>query len=88
MANGSGVRVNLVIITTWERLVSEEVDRLVFNAGDLLLGFHMLQAVRLVPTGREDVERDLSTDGIAMGGASAEILNSRQEREFRVCQLT
>lgn len=60
------VRVDLIIVATGEALVTEEVDGLVLDAGDVLLGLDVLQAVSLVPTGGEDIERDLATDGVAV----------------------
>lgn len=60
------------------------MDCLVLDARDVLLGFHVLQAVRLVPAGREDVERDLSTDGITICDAMRQ-LTIDDETKIRVC---
>lgn len=63
MPNGSAILIDLVIITALMRLVPEEMNRLVVYPGNLLLVLEMLQTVRLVPPGREDVERDLAPNG-------------------------
>lgn len=62
MAYGTGIAVDLPIIAAGEGLVAEEVDGFVFDTGDVLLGFNVLQAVGLVPAGGEDVKGDLATD--------------------------
>lgn len=65
MANGPGVRVNLPVVAALKRLVAKEVDILVRDATGLLgLGLEVLEAVRLVPAGGEDVEGDLPADGV------------------------
>ena len=59
MADGSWVFVDFVIISTLVRLVAKEVDFLeVFVS-------HVLQAVSLVPSSRENVKRDLATNGVS-----------------------
>ena len=57
---------NLVVVAALVRLVAEEVDLAVLDAADLLLGLDVLQTVRLVPAGREDIEGDLAADGVAV----------------------
>jgi len=64
------VAVDLPIVAALERLVAKEVDVLVLDAGHVLLGLDVLQAVRLVPAGGEDVEGDLAADRIAAVGVS------------------
>lgn len=60
MARRSGVAVELVVVATFERLVAEEMYVLVGDAAGFLgLVLEVLQAVRLVPAGGEDVEGDL-----------------------------
>ena len=66
MANGARVLKDLIVVAALVRLVAEEVDGAVLDAADLLLGFHVLQAVRLVPSSREDIEGDLAADGVAV----------------------
>lgn len=67
MSNGPRIVVDLVVISSLERLVAEEVDRRVGDTSSLLgLVLKMLQAVRLVPSGREHIEGDLATNGEAM----------------------
>lgn len=57
MSHRPRVRVDLVVVSALVRLVAEEVDRRVLDAAGLL-GFvrQVLQTVRLVPPGGEDVE--------------------------------
>ena len=62
MTNRPRVRKDLVIIASLVAFVSEEMDRLVFNARDFLLTLDMPQTIGLVPAGREDVEGDLAAD--------------------------
>lgn len=59
----SGILINLVVVSSDETLVAEEVDVLVIGAGKLLLGRNVLQGIGLVPAGREDIERDLAANG-------------------------
>jgi hypothetical protein len=66
VANSAWVLEDLVVVAALVRLVAKEVDSVVLDAADLLLGFHVLQAVRLVPASREDVERDLAADGVSV----------------------
>lgn len=66
MPNRPLVLVDLVVVAALVRLVAEEVDGLEVDAvGQVLVGFDVLQAVRLVPAGGEDVEGDLAADGVA-----------------------
>ena len=66
MADGARVLEDLVVVAALVGLVAEEVDGVVLDATDLLLGFDVLQAVGLVPASGEDVERDLAADGVAV----------------------
>ena len=66
MANGARVLEDLVVVAALVRLVAEEVDGAVLDATDLLLCFHVLQAVGLVPSSREDIEGDLAANGVAV----------------------
>lgn len=63
MSNCPAILVDLIVIAPFVRLVSKEMNRFVVYARDFLLVLEMLQTVRLIPSGREDVERDLATDG-------------------------
>jgi hypothetical protein len=63
VADCPGVLINLVVVTSDETLVAEEVDVLVIGAGKLLLGRNVLQGIGLVPAGREDIEGNLSANG-------------------------
>lgn len=64
MSDGSGVFVDFIIVASHKSLVTEEVDGLVFDARNALLGLDVLQTVSLVPAGGEDVKGDLAADGV------------------------
>lgn len=65
VTDGTRIGVDLVVVTTLVGLVAEEVDGGVIDtAGQVLLLSKVLEAVCLVPTLREDVERDLTTNGV------------------------
>lgn len=68
MANGARVGEDLVVVATRVRLVTEEVNVLVFDATLLGVFLKVAQAVGLVPAGRENIERDLTADREAGGG--------------------
>ena len=58
--------IDLVVISTLGRLVAKEVNDLVADTVGLLgFGFDVLEAVGLVPTCRENVERNLATDRVS-----------------------
>lgn len=58
------IRVDLIIISSRHGLVAEEVNGVVLNARNFLLCLNVLQAEGLVPACREDVEGDLTADGV------------------------
>ena len=67
MSNGPGIRVNLIIVTALVSLVTKEVDGGVFDSARVLCIFlEMLKAVCLIPSSREDVEGDLTTDRVSV----------------------
>lgn len=67
MTNRAWVLVDLVIIAALVRLVAKEVDGGVLNAIRLLgVGLEVSKAVSLVPAGWEDIEGDLTADGVAV----------------------
>lgn len=66
VTNCAGVGIDLIIVAAGEALVAKEVDGLVLDTGDVLLGLDVLQAVSLVPTSGENIEGDLATDGEAV----------------------
>lgn len=66
MTNSARVFIDLIIVSSDESLVAEEVDGLVFNTRDVLFSLDVLQAVGLVPTSGEDIERDLTTNRVAV----------------------
>ena len=80
VADGARVLEDLVVVAALVGLVAEEVDGAVLDAADLLLGFDVLQAVGLVPAGREDVEGDLAADGVAVGEIMLAGIDFRKER--------
>lgn len=63
MPDSPGVGINLVIIPAGKALVTEEMDGLVVDAGNLLLGSDMLQTIRLVPASGKNIKGDLAADG-------------------------
>jgi len=64
----AGVLVDLVVITSDEALVTEEVNVLILGTGDVLLSLDVLESIGLIPAGGENIKRDLTTDGEAMVG--------------------
>lgn len=62
MTDCSRVLVDLVVVSTLEALVSKEVNVLVVDSADLLLGFDVSETVCLVPPGWENIERNLATN--------------------------
>lgn len=66
MADCPRILVNLIVVPTLKTLIAEEVDVLVVDAREMFrwvcFGLDVLQAVRLIPAVREDVEGDLATD--------------------------
>jgi len=66
VANGPGIGVDLIVIASNKALVTEEVNVPVIGASDILLRCNMLEAVSLIPASREDIERDLATNGKAV----------------------
>jgi CheY-like chemotaxis protein len=66
MANGAWILVDLVVVAALERLVAKEVDLVELDTvWQLCVGLDVLQAICLVPTCWEDVEGDLTADGVA-----------------------
>lgn len=67
VADGAGILVDFVVVAANGRLVAKEVNLFVGDAVGLLgLVLEVLEAVRLVPAGGEDVERDLAANGEAV----------------------
>lgn len=63
MTNSSGVLKDLVVVTALERLVTKEVHSGIGDTARLLgLVLQVLQAVRLVPAGGEDIKGNLAAD--------------------------
>lgn len=74
MADCARVDVDLVVVAALKGLVAEEVDLGVLDAaGPLGVVLEVLEAVRLVPAGGEDVEGDLAADGEPIRPVSATI---------------
>lgn len=66
MACHPRVFVDLVVVTALESLVTKEVNSTVFDSPrQVLLVLNMLQAIPLIPAGREDVEGDLPADRVS-----------------------
>lgn len=80
------VAVDFVVVTTFESLIAKEVDGLVFNARDVLLGCEVLETVRLVPTSGEDVKGDLATDGVAVENTS--VREKKKKKRIHLTLLT
>jgi hypothetical protein len=67
MADSSGIGVDLVVVAALESLIAKEVNVLVSNAIGLLgLVLEVPEAVGLVPSSREYIEGNLTTDGEAV----------------------
>ena len=63
VSNGPTVLVDLIIISSFIRLVAEEMYGCVVCAAERFLRFEVLEAVGLVPARWKDVEGNLTTDG-------------------------
>lgn len=66
MANSSLIAKDFIVVSTFKALVTKEVNGGIFNSRDGLLSFNVLKAVGLVPASGEDVEGDLSSNGVAI----------------------
>ena len=82
VSDGPAVLVDLVVISSFRALISEEMDVLVIDARKILAGvllrLQMLDTESLVPAVREDVERYLTTDRVTMSCI-------RYSRRIKVC---
>lgn len=77
VSNRPVVAVDLPIVATRVRLVAKEVDLVVHYATASFLFRYVLEAVCLVPTGREHVEGDLSADGVCEAEVGERLLELR-----------
>lgn len=68
MSDSTRILVDLVVVAALVCLVAEEMNFRVFGAGDFFFLGYVLQAIGFVPAGREDVEGNLSADGVSDGG--------------------
>ena len=68
MSDRTRILEDLIVVAALVRLVAEEMNFRVFDAGDFFLLGQVLQAVGLVPAGREDIKGNLSPDGVSDGG--------------------
>lgn len=66
MADSSLIAKDFIVVSTFKALVTKEVNGGIFNSRDGLLSFNVLKAVGLVPASREDIEGDLSSNGVAI----------------------
>jgi hypothetical protein len=65
MSNRPWIRVDFVVIATFHGLVSKEVDLVVLYAiRTIRFRLNVLQAVRLVPAVRKDIEADLPANRV------------------------
>lgn len=60
VSSRSGIIVDLVVVSTLEGLITEEVNMLVVESTESLLGFNMSEAVGLIPACWEYIEGDLT----------------------------
>jgi hypothetical protein len=66
VANGALVGEDLIVVAAGGGLVAKKVNVLVGDAAGFLgLGLEMLEAVGLIPPGREDIKGDLAANGEA-----------------------
>lgn len=65
MTDSAIIDVDLMVIATLFRLVAEEMNGGVVDAGDEFFVCDVLETVGLVPAAGEDVEGDLAADGVA-----------------------
>ena len=71
MADSPRVLINLIVVAAFECLVTKKVDcRVIHSARQVLVVLDVLQAVRLVPARWEDIEGNLTTNGVAINGVS------------------
>ena len=73
MSDGPFIAVDFIIISTLVRLVAEEMDGAVVDAANRLLGSNVLQTVRLIPAGGEDIEGDLTTNRISVEATTGSV---------------
>lgn len=67
MSNGSCIFEDFEVVSTLERLVAEKVDgRVVDAARKSLFVLNVLQAVSFIPALRENIEGDLTADGVSV----------------------
>lgn len=70
VTNRPRVRKDLIVVSTLEGLVAEEVNCAVVDAArDLLLVLDVIESISLVPALGKAVERDLSADGVPVMSA-------------------
>lgn len=67
VSNGSCIFEDFEVVSTLERLVAEKVDgRVVDAARKSLFVLNVLQAVSFIPALRENIEGDLTADGVSV----------------------
>jgi hypothetical protein len=67
MSNGPRVRVYFVVIATNHGFIAEEVNRVILDTiWKVDVVFDVIEAVCFIPAGREDIKRDLATNGISI----------------------
>ena len=70
MSRRPRIFIDLIIIPALHTLVPEKVNRLVLHPGQsfarICLRLNMLQTIRLIPAGGEDIEGDLTSNAVAV----------------------
>ena len=82
VTNGSTVFVDLEVVTSFECLVTEEVDICILDSTEGFLRLKMLEAVRFVPTGGENIKGDLPADRIPLLKELVSIPRSRDRQAY------
>lgn len=74
------ILIDFIIVATLECLVSEEMDVLVIDARQVLLGLDVSETEGLVPSRGKDVEGDLTAYRVAVSRNKVSIRNQRPRR--------
>ena len=81
----SRIGIDLPVVSALKGFVTEEMDCLVIDAGELLgrvsFCFDMLQTVSLVPAMREYIEGDLTADRVARSASATVSVDGVTERQ-------
>ena len=66
MPDCSAILEDFIVVPALVCLVAKEVNGGVVNTADLLLLLNVLQTIRLIPAGGEDIEGDLTSNAVAV----------------------